>query len=136
MAARLMVHPFEKKGPDRIKNLAFGGAVTIGRQDRSVAGDQVYNAARLPIANFAPGTRLDGHQRRVGLEAVWFDGPDMLQAELMHLRQEMTASGGDSNIGTIGAYVSAQHVLSGEDISFAGVAPRKKARVDRGRGGA
>ncbi len=128
LALRGMWRPFTKRGDRGLRNLAIGAAVTMAREDREVAGDSIDNALGLPLATYVPGVRLDGNDRRAGLEFAWFDGPNMLQSEIMFTRQTLTLSGGQGRFDKCGTYLSAQHVLSGEDISFKGPAIGGKSR--------
>ncbi|MCA8967676.1 MAG: hypothetical protein KDC48_22535, partial [Planctomycetes bacterium] len=90
VAARLMVHPFAGDGDSVWEGLQLGVAGTIGSQHESVDGGFVRNAARMSLTEYASGARLDGTRSRVGLEAAWYRGAWMAQAEALYQTQEMT----------------------------------------------
>jgi phosphate-selective porin len=128
LATRLMLHPFEKRGESHLEHLQLGVAATYGREDRLVAGKSILGAAGTPLMTYAPGARFDGDQLRLGLEAAWYDGPHMAQAEWLWARQHMQGAGGLAQADATGAYLGFQRVLTGEDISFRGVHPARPFR--------
>jgi phosphate-selective porin len=78
---------------------------------------------------------VDGTQWRLGLEAAWYDGPYMLQAEWIHIEEELSRMGAQSDVAHDGGYVMYQQVLSGAtDISFAGVSPKSSVNPYGGGG--
>ena len=128
LALRAMVRPFDKGGPRSLRNMTLGVGATIAREARDVEGDSIENAMGLPIATYGPGTRLDGYGRRANLEFAWFHGPNMIQSEVLFTRQTMSLATGRGSFDKYGGYISAQHVLSGEDISFKGPSISGKSR--------
>ncbi len=104
--------------------LDVGGSFTIGNEDRSVAGAQIFNESGLPFATLQAGARNDGIQWRAGLEALYLNGSTMLMAEYQHHRTEMEGVGGKADIDTSGFHVTAQQALTGEEMTFNGVKPK------------
>ena len=138
VAGRLMVHPFSGQEDSALESLQLGAAVTFGSQAEDVGGSHVENAAGLPIMEFAPGARLDGDRLRTGLEAAWYHGPWMAQAEWMRMSQDMSLDGPDAGsareVDFQGAYLNLSYVLTGESKSFGGVHP-ESSFDPRGGGG-
>lgn len=136
VAARAMWHPFAERTESTWTNLQIGVAGTVGRQDEDVSGDTIDNETGLAVLELAPGVALDGTRTRVGLESAWFHGPWFVQAEYIHVAQEMSLAAADERIEFRGGYVSFAHVLTGEERTFRGVAPAQPAdfRAWTGRG--
>lgn len=134
VAGRLMVHPFADDSESVWQGLQLGLAGTIGSQHESVEGSSVRNAARLALTEYATDARLDGTRSRVGLEAAWFHGPWMAQAEALYQTQEMSGSGGDQRAEYSGAYLNVSHVLTGESKSFGALRPNRPVDPYEGRG--
>jgi len=134
VAGRLMVHPFADADSSVWQGLQLGLAGTLGSQDDSVAGAHVRNAARLDVTEYATGARLDGTRSRLGLEAAWFHGPWMAQAEGLHMTQEMTGSSGGDRVDYSGAYFNLSHVLTGESKDFGRLRPNRPIDPYHGTG--
>lgn len=135
LAARAMVHPFREREGSAWRNLQVGAAVTWGEEEASLAGDSVLNAAHLPVVRYADTLALDGDRWRADLEAAWYDGPWMVQGEVLGVSEEMAASGVAGNVSTRGAYVTVSRALTGEDKSFRGVDPAQAFDFGEGAGG-
>jgi phosphate-selective porin len=97
----------------------LGAAATFGPQDRGVGGDAIDNAAGREVLEFAPGTSLHGDRVRLGLEAAWFHGPLMVQAELLQVEQEME-NGTAEDVSITGFYIDLARTLTGESLDFHG----------------
>lgn len=134
VAARMMVHPFAGDDDSVWHGLQLGVAGTLGSQNESVAGAHVRNAARLSMTEYASGARLDGTRSRIGLEAAWFRGPWMAQAEALYQTQEMSGSGGDQRADYSGAYLNVSHVLTGESKDFGWLRPDRPIDPYEGTG--
>lgn len=134
VAGRVMLHPFADDDGSVWHGLQFGLAGTIGSQHESVAGAHVRNAARLTLTEYASGASLDGTRSRLGLEAAWFHGPWMAQAEALYQAQEMTGSGGSGRAKYSGAYLNVSHVLTGESKSFGALHPKSSVDPFEGTG--
>lgn len=135
LAARLMWHPFRGDFSTTFESLQFGLAATYGQEERDLTGGSIRNAAGLPLMHYADAVSVDGTQWRLGLEAAWYDGPYMLQAEWIHIEEELSRIGAQSDVAHDGGYVMYQQVLSGAtDISFAGVSPKSSVNPYGGGG--
>ncbi len=123
IAARAMHTLFDdgRKG-----HFDLGVSLTLGRQNQSVATKGIVNGAGEPVLRYASGTSLSGNRMRLGLEAVWFQGPWMGQAEAMLIRQRMSQSGVEDTVQFSGAYLDVAYSLSGLPIDFGGVAVSKE----------
>ncbi|MFT6041574.1 MAG: phosphate-selective porin [Gammaproteobacteria bacterium] len=97
-----------------------GAAATYGRQDREVGGDGISNAGGREVLQYATDTRLNGDRLRFGLEGAWFQGPLMVQGELLSVTQEMSNVGGE-DVTISGFYVDVARSLTGEDLDFGGI---------------
>ncbi|MBI4564809.1 MAG: hypothetical protein HY716_08985 [Planctomycetes bacterium] len=107
-ALRLLLHPW--------RGLQFGGAATFGRQDLDIGGDELKTEARVPWAEYLPGTTLEGERVRLGAEAAFLEGPFAISAELMQIREELN----DTTVHFKGGYVQASYVLTGEGKAWKG----------------
>jgi phosphate-selective porin OprO/OprP len=124
-AARLVFRPWAEHEGARFQRLQFGGAITYGSEDADLAGEELRTEAKSPFLAFEPGSRADGDRLRLGLEAAWLAGPAAISAEVIHIDEELTGAGGDIQNDTVGWYVSATWVLTGEEKSFSGVKPAR-----------
>ena len=137
LAARLMVHPFANDEASVLSNLQVGLAGTYGRQRTGVGGETIDNEAGLPVMRFAEDVLLDGDRLRAGLELAWYHGPSMVQAEVVHIEQDMSSDAAPrASVEFDGAYVTLSRVLTGESKSFGGVDPTSPHdfKTHQGRG--
>jgi phosphate-selective porin len=111
----------EKRG-----HFDLGLSLTFGRQNQDVATKGIDNGAGEQVLRYASGTSLSGTRIRLGLEAVWYQGPWMGQAEAMVIRQRMAQGGVEDTVQFTGAYVDVAYCLTGQAIDFGGVAVRKE----------
>ncbi len=134
VAARLMCHPFVGETGSALENLQLGLAATLGSQEEDVGGDTLDNETQQPVLVFAGDAELDGTRARLGLECAWFRGPWFAQSELLALEQEMSATLAEEDIAVRGGYLTLARVLTGEDKTFAGVAPARPFDFETGTG--
>ena len=99
----------------------LGAALTYGKQGQDVGGDIIKNASGQSVHEFAGGTQLDGDRLRLGLEAAWFSGPLMLQAEYLSVQQEMSGGGASEDVSIQGFYLDIAHSLTGNSLDFHGL---------------
>jgi len=107
-ALRLVLHPW--------CGLQFGGAVTAGRQESDVSGEELRTEARVPWATYLPGTEIEDERVRWGAEAAFLEGPFAAQAEFIRVREEVN----ETTVHETGGYVQASYVLTGEGKSWKG----------------
>lgn len=107
-ALRLVLHPWG--------GLQFGGAVTVGRQETDVSGEELRTEARVEWATFLPGTEIEDERVRWGAEAALLEGPFAASAEFIRIRQEVN----EATVHLTGGYVQASYVLTGEGKSWKG----------------
>ncbi|MCP5024510.1 MAG: hypothetical protein GY930_22435 [bacterium] len=119
IALRGMWHSAPQQKSD--SSWQLGTSLTFGKQGHTVGGDVIKNASGQGVLEFAPGTDLDGDRLRVNLEAAWFSGPLMVQAELLSVQQEMTGGGASEDISLHGFYVDIAHSLDGNKLDFHGL---------------
>ncbi|MBI1900850.1 MAG: hypothetical protein HYS13_07035 [Planctomycetia bacterium] len=110
-AIRLVIHPW--------RGLQFGGSATFGRQDTDISGGELNTEARVPWAEFEPGTTIDGERVRWGAEAAFLEGPFALTTEIMGVRQELNGTA----VHLTGGYLQGSYVLTGEDKTWKGIQP-------------
>ncbi|HEX7899614.1 MAG TPA: porin [Planctomycetota bacterium] len=107
-ALRLVLHPW--------RGLQFGGAVTAGRQETDLSGEELRTEARVPWASYVAGTEVEDERVRVGAEAAFLEGPFAAQAELIRVREELN----ETTVHFTGGYVQASYVLTGEGKAWKG----------------
>jgi len=134
LAGRVMIHPFSQRQGSVWEHFQIGTAATWGREDQDVGDDDIVNALKLPVTSYVDDLALDGTRWRWDLEAAWFHGPWMTQAEVLVMSQEMSDGTSQGDIGTSGAYVTVSYVLTGEDKSFHGVDPERPFDPSNGHG--
>jgi phosphate-selective porin len=100
----------------------IGLAGTVGDEGFGIGGDVVKNAGGAPALEFAPGAELDGRRTRLGLELTWFDGPWMVQSELVSVSEELRAGAATGTATYEGVYIDVARALTGEALDFGGVA--------------
>jgi phosphate-selective porin OprO and OprP len=108
VALRLNLHPW--------RGLQFGGAFTVGRQNTDISGSELRTEARVPWAEYLPGTILEDTRVRLGAEAALLEGPFAFVAEYIYLREELN----DIPVRFRGGYVQASYVLTGEPKRYKG----------------
>jgi phosphate-selective porin OprO/OprP len=134
VGARGTWRPFAGDAGSSFEHLQLGVAATFGDQDTDLTGESVTNEPLLPVIRFANGLALDGERTRLGLEGVWYHGPWLAQAELLHVEEEMALGAASHSIGFSGGYATLSHVLTGEDRSFEPTLPRSPFDFENGRG--
>ena len=107
-ALRLVLHPW--------RGLQFGGAVTAGRQETDLSGEELRTEARVPWATYLPGTEVEDERVRWGAEAAFLEGPFAAQAEFIRVRQEIN----ETTVHMTGGYAQASYVLTGEGKAWKG----------------
>lgn len=107
-ALRLVLHPW--------RGLQFGGSVTAGRQETDLSDEELRTEARVPWATYLPGTEVEDERVRWGAEAAFLEGPFAVQAEFIHVREELN----ESTVQLTGGYLQASYVLSGEGRAWKG----------------
>ncbi len=119
IALRGMWHSDPQQASD--SSWQLGTSLTFGKQGQAVGGDVIKNASGQGVLEFAPGTGLDGDRLRLNLEAAWFSGPLMVQAELLSVQQEMTGGGASEDVSLHGFYVDIARSLDGNKLDFHGL---------------
>jgi len=111
VAVRLVAHPW--------RGLQFGGSATFGHQKIDVGGEELRTEARVPWAEYLPGTEVRGDRVRLGAEVAFLEGPFALTAELIQVREELN----DETVHFTGGYIQASWVITGEQKTWKGVKP-------------
>ncbi len=107
-AVRLVLHLW--------RGLQFGGSATVGRESIDVSGEELRTEARVPWADYLPGTQVTDERVRLGAEAAILEGPFAATAELIRVREELN----DTEVTFTGAYLQASYVLTGEGRAWKG----------------
>ena len=131
VVARVVLAPFVGDGPDHLRGLNVGGAVTYGYQGRETTrqADGTTVNVKNSIAgtsdtffNFYPAVARRGPRLRAGGHLAWLDGPFGVVGEYIHTEEErrgIAADGGDApNLDTDGGYVDVTWLVTGEDKPF------------------
>jgi len=134
LAGRVMLHPHAGEDASPWRNLQLGVGATTDAVHMDASGLHVENAAGQEVIRMAAGTRLNGDRLRLGFEAAWFDGPWFVQAEYLHVEQDMVGATGGADVSFAGSYLELAHVLTGESKSFKGVEPDQPFNPSTGTG--
>lgn len=108
VALRLNLHPW--------RGLQFGGAVTVGREDIDISGEELRTEARVAWAEYLPGTTVEDTRVRLGAEAALLEGPFAFVAEYIYLCEEVNST----PVRFKGGYAQASYVLTGEHQRWKG----------------
>jgi phosphate-selective porin OprO and OprP len=144
VVARVFAHPFRQAQSDTWKQLGVGVAVSSGSQRGTVATPNLptYRTAAQQIffryrADLTPEgtTTADGDHWRVGPQAYYYRGPVGLLAEYSVSNQKLRR-GVLTGDNTAKAWqIESSYVLTGEDASYRGVAPRRNFERSTGSKG-
>jgi phosphate-selective porin OprO/OprP len=133
-AARVFVRPFAN-GPDVVKDLGFGGAVTYGDKHGHLASPDV-GSFRTPgqttFFQYKVGTTTadtvlaDGRHWRATGQAYWYTGPLGLLGEYVRSRQHIELAGRHDLADLEAWQLLVQWVITGEHASYKSVRPKGK----------
>ncbi|MFN0247752.1 MAG: OprO/OprP family phosphate-selective porin [Kofleriaceae bacterium] len=144
-ALRIFVKPFATTGTKALKELGVGGAVTAGSKEGVLATPDV-GAFRTPsnttFFSFATGATLidtviaDGTTWRATGQASYYVGPVGLLGEYVRTNQKVTRGDVTVDASFDSWQAVAQYVLTGDDATFKGVAPKNPFDPATGQWGA
>jgi phosphate-selective porin OprO/OprP len=131
VVARLVLAPFASAGPEHLRGLNVGGAVTYGYQGKETVrnADGTTTPIRNSIAgttdaffNFYQSVARRGYRLRAGTHLAWLDGPFGVVGEYIHTSEErrgLRVGGGDApDLDTDGGYVNVTWLVTGETKPF------------------
>jgi phosphate-selective porin OprO/OprP len=124
---RLVLAPFAGRGPEHLRGLNFGGAVTYGRERKetitsssgktSLVANSIAGLTQTGFGFFSSLPRA-GDRLRAGTHLAWLDGPCSVSGEYIHTEEERSGLGpGGADLPDIeadGAYVGGTWLLTGE----------------------
>ncbi len=149
--ARIFAHPFQKSGITALEGLGLGvaGSYSAPNQSTTVLNNLVSANGQNTIVNYsstgtnAASLSADGTHWRIYPQAYWYYGPFGLMGEYALSSQELQATKTGTNPRTVHIteknqawQIWASYVLTGEDVSFQGVRPRKPFDPFNGNWGA
>jgi phosphate-selective porin OprO/OprP len=126
-AARLFATPF-KTGPEPLRGLGFGVALTDGRQTGTAT------TANLPTYKtvgqqtffvYNSGAFANGSRQRLSPQLYYYWGPFGLLTETVRSFQDVSRAGATQDINIMAWNVTLGWVLTGEASTYNGVAPRR-----------
>ena len=118
LALRLVLSPFKTTDVDALKKLHLGFALTYGRRDGDVGGENFETAVDTDYFELVDGVEADGHLLRVGGELAYYLGPFSVRSELMALQQEdLSLAGAEEDLDLFGWYVTLTYLITGEDAT-------------------
>lgn len=131
VVARLVLAPFASGGPEHLRGLNVGGAVTYGYQGKKSVrnSDGTSTPVRNSIAgtsdpffNFYQSVARRGYRLRAGTHLAWLDGPFGVVGEYIHTSEERRGigAGGDDapDLDTDGGYINLTWLVTGETKPF------------------
>ncbi len=118
--ARVVVAPFIGDGPEHLRGLTVGGAVSYGHQPgETVSGTKPTTSSIAGVTEtgftFFPAVGRYGKRLRAGAHAAWFDGPFSVSSEYIQTEE---SRGSLPDLDTDGAYVGGTWLLTGETKPF------------------
>lgn len=141
VAARVVLSPFKTMDNYWTKSLQVGGNVTHGQQFKSLSGRSFTTAGGTRFFTFAAASRHEDALDRYGADLAWLVGPASLKGEWIRFNMEDVEFRSGRTIRfqdfLVDAwYVSGSYVLSGEDRTWKGVAPKSPFDPKEGGWGA
>jgi phosphate-selective porin OprO/OprP len=134
VVARLFAHPFRSKGHERLQNLGFGLAGTFGTEHGLAVspglptyrtpGQVPFARYRLDAASLANSTLADGDRWRVSPQGYYYTGPFGVLGEYIVSSQQVRRETSTARLETNAWQLGLSYVLTGEDSTYRGVAPR------------
>ncbi len=124
LAGRLVLSPFKNSGITALRGLHFGGSVTYGRQNISMASNSGSWFGMGRLRNPASGTTFfqlnngvtqNGARKRYGLETAWLNGPLSVKAEWIRVEMDdlsFNSRSGDFDIN--GYYMALGYFFTSE----------------------
>lgn len=134
-AGRVFFEPF-KNDATAWSGLGFGIAGSIGEKHGS--GNNFLPRYRTPgqlqFFNYRSAVAADGEHSRISPQAYFYKGPFGLLVEYIESQQELVVGATRAEIKNKAWQAGAGYVLTGEDVSFRGVA-RPSSQFNPGAGG-
>lgn len=125
--ARLFARPF-RNGFEPLRGLSFGVAFTQGRQTGTAptASLPTYKTVgQQTFFAYSSGAFAEGTRQRLSPQLYYFWGPFGLLTEYVRSAQQVTRAGVAQDVANTAWNVTLGWVLTGEDSTFEGVAPRQ-----------
>jgi phosphate-selective porin OprO and OprP len=137
LAGRVFAFPF-KNGDSPLKGLGIGVAGTYSNSAEGTAGRTAGYRSEAQQTFFAYGanTVADGDLWRITPQAYWYSGPVGVLAEYAQSVHNVRVGATKAELKHDAWQLAAGYVLTGEDSSFAGVAPRQSFSWGNGTWGA
>lgn len=144
---RVFVHPLQNSSVPALRGLGLGVAGTFGRQVTSptspdlpsfrTSGQARYFSYRTDTPPTTAGTTTpDGAHYRWSPQAYYYFGPFGLLGEYISASQRLVRGEEDEEVTNDAWQIQASYVLTGEPVTFKGVAPAKVFDPRKGTWGA
>jgi phosphate-selective porin OprO/OprP len=146
VVARIFTHPFRSKSHDRLQNFGLGLAGTFGTERGLVVspglptyrtpGQVPFARYRLDVASLANSTLADGDRWRLSPQGYYYTGPFGVLGEYIVSSQQVRRGTSAARLETNAWQLALTYVLTGEDSTYRGVAPRAVFDPSKGTWGA
>ncbi|HEY4055646.1 MAG TPA: porin [Kofleriaceae bacterium] len=144
-AARIFIKPFAQTKDRWLAELGFGGAVTFGQKNGTLASPDVpifKTQASTSFFSLATGTALadtviaDGHQWRASGQASYYAGPLGILGEYVRSAEHLALGPSTATLTTDAFQGAVQYVLTGDNATYKSVAPDRPLDPSKGHYGA
>ncbi len=139
VAARLIASPFKNDAGSRVQGLSFGVAATFGRQKTASGRTSGYKTdGQQTFFSYTGTTIADGESWRVSPQFDYRNGSFGAIGEyvLSTVNVRPSATGAKAELQNKAWQLAAAYVLTGEDSSASGVAPKANFDFTKGTWGA
>ncbi len=138
-AGRIFVLPFKNTEHDAVKKLGVGIGGSFGTAHGSTSSSQLpsyRSGGQQTFFSFASGVFADGIRSRIVPQAYYYYGPFGLLGEFAFSSQEVKRGVDAGTIKNSAWEIQTSYVITGEDASYSGVAPRNNFDPRNGTWGA
>jgi phosphate-selective porin OprO/OprP len=134
LAGRLFVSPF-RKGTSSLKGLGLGLAGTTGQQTGPLPSYR--SGGQISVLSLVAGVTADGPRNRLSPQLSFYSGPFGVLAEYARSSSRVKTADGTRLEFVAGAWqATAVVAITGDDVSYEGVRPRRPFDPSKGHWGA
>jgi phosphate-selective porin OprO/OprP len=123
VVARIFAHPFQDSTAEWLSGLGLGFAIDYGRQETGTPS--IYRSqSQAAFFSYAAGTELTGARVRYSPQFTWYWGPFGAMGEYVRTSTDVALLGQEEQFENDAWQIALHYVLTGENASYRGVAPR------------
>lgn len=135
VVARLFVHPFQNSTREWLSGLGLGVSLNYGSTDAGTP-TSYRSSSQATFFSWASGTTLEDDRFRYSPQFYYYWGPFGMMGEYVSSSQGLLRLGQEETFDNSAWQVAVHYVLTGENASYRGVAPRADFAPSKGGWGA